>query len=43
MALFKRGEISIEKTVVLAPVTESAAPPLTPPMADAVPVEILRS
>ena len=43
MALFERGEISIEKTVVLAPVTESAAPPLTPPMADAVPVEILRS
>jgi hypothetical protein len=29
--------------VVLAPTPEVAAPPLAPPMPDAVPVEILRS
>jgi HD-GYP domain-containing protein (c-di-GMP phosphodiesterase class II) len=43
MAVFKRGEITIEKTVSPVPAPESAAPPLPPPMHEAIPVEILRS
>jgi hypothetical protein len=42
MAVFKRGEITIEKTVIPAP-PEISAPPIPPPVADSLPVEILRS
>lgn len=42
MAVFKRGEITIEKTTISAP-PEIAAPPVPPPVVDSLPLEILRS
>jgi putative nucleotidyltransferase with HDIG domain len=43
MAVFKRGEITIEKTVFPVPAAEVTVAPLPPPVPDVVPVETLRS